>query len=285
MSSLRRQSLVSLKFFAEDQPFLVGDLSLRLRLLGADEDSVADAQLWLDDYQSTDGGEHDWLIETSICEQASGLYGKQWQTGGIQLDNLVIDHSEKRVSFNVLESMYRLGRWGVPFAFHYSVLGGLVAICRGQSQRRVVHAAAVALNEDEAIMITGPSGAGKSSLSRVLGPKQLGDEVILTSVEDDGIYVAGTPVPGELRAVDTRKRKLRAILIPGVQNSDQMMLRQLKGAEAPSRLVHTTVRLQGDDFNPDLEWFDAVLSATPMYEVSWSKMRDFPRRLLGEVLA
>jgi hypothetical protein len=259
----------------------IGDQHVALEF-GDEEPAAKKAmELWSRDYRDSESEPSDLLIRIEIADVKQGFYALSDRMAGINLPELAIDGHQ--VSFKLSPKTFKSGRWGVPYAYHVGFLGGMVAGWQGSS-KRVVHGAAVELDDGQAVLITGPSGAGKSTLSRVFGPKQLGDEAVVVRVENNKVQICGTPIPGEQRAQDCAWRELVAIVVPGLHHAEKLRFMPLKSSEIARVLLGTTVCLRDAKRGDDLLWIDQLTKRVPSFRVDWWKERAYPRQMLMELL-
>lgn len=78
-----------------------------------------------------------------------------------------------------------------------AMLRVLLATVLPQSGGLLLHASSVVIGK-EAYVFPGPSGAGKTTLSRLLGPDILNDEIVAMARFGKKMYVWGTPFWGEM---------------------------------------------------------------------------------------
>ena len=193
----------------------------------------------------------------------------------IEFPNLEWRRASRHLSLSLPRSLNQYGSWTMSLAHRHALLAGLVAASQ-DSNWRCLHGALVVLEDQSAVVIVGHSGAGKSTLARRLGGDVRGDEIVAIRSFEDGVWVRGTAVPGELACRDFTAHQLRAIIMPEHGEDLECMITPILPADSVKSLLDAVVRFEPNRLIDDFNWLDEWLPKTPVCRFRWSLRGQLP---------
>lgn len=122
-------------------------------------------------------------------------------------------------------------------------------------QGLIVHAAGF-IQSEKGLIFAGVSGAGKSTLTRLArhwaGALPLSDDRVILRTQDDGVYLYGTPWPGEAGVAQNRQGIASALLF--LEKGSHNATRPISRRETLARLLPTV----------SLPWYDPPVLSTAL---------------------
>lgn len=129
---------------------------------------------------------------------------------------------------------------GVDYKLMNNLMVGIYAGVYGKLRNTVptaylTHGCGIG-HEGRCFLFTGPSGAGKTTIAKLAGARKiLNDEAVLTGIDNDGVYLGGTPLDGGQPEKSNARVRLSSVFF--LKHDPQVSLRKLSKAETYVRLL------------------------------------------------
>lgn len=252
-----------------------GPALLELSSQGCDLGQLEGLTTWSSTSRCIDPWSQSVCIDLRLSDDVDTEHYRSRFIDYIEFPNLEWRRASRYLRLSLPRRLNQYGCWTMTLAHRHALLAGLVAASQG-SNWRCLHGALVVLEDQSAVVIVGHSGAGKSTLARRLGGDVRGDEIVALRSSNEGVWVRGTAIPGELACRDFTAHQLRAVIVPEHGDEPECVITPVTPAESVKNILDAVVRFEPNRLIDDFIWLDEWLPTIPVCRFRWRLQGQLP---------